>query len=725
MIAILFFAIFFSFRPKLSHRVELAVGQKLHDQANSVAALFSLKLEKTRQDTKILADLATDIFSHPESYRLSAQPGEYDYDEKIGIYGSVRNDGTSVAFLSTLTPLTPNLLKEVRLSEYLNPMFQTLLRQNPDYGRLSLITVDSFQRSFPWFNFKEQIRSGRMKKDYQSSNRSIFAKANPANDPLRDVVWEVIAADFPERGNRVLCAAPFFAGDPFHGIIVTEVNPVSLAKECFLASDFRDRQALILGNGDRVLGISPLIEQSVIQASSDGTPEFLKDLKLRNFSKLKSILSGLPMKEGYSGRLAEDYLQVLPLGPIPARLVALVTPGEVIDISAGESPGLFWSRQRWATWIAVIAGLMLSLNSLWIFNHRKKPEKTSGDEGDAPWPPPESMERFDEFNSEGRGKPGEDASPFDEEEQSLVIGEDHPTELLDECIPDSAERPDDDPFPFREAEQAFDANAMHSAEMIALQSLTHQVAILSCLDMVGPMSLHLPRLCETLQEVFSVQHAIILLYSQEDRTFRALWENPVIREEGAGIRPLEIKAEGFLDLPADSRNVFYINTPSRDSGGDGGLSLIVKRNYMVGALLFQEKILGGVLLVDKDSDFTIDDKNHLLELGGSIALTLRNLYQCEGLLKIDELRREYGLALRRAVETTLDRIREEVQVIYIRFGRSSPSQKKHCEAILFEVGKLMEVVKEVREFDPESDLLQTSSLTETLDSPTMKTEHTP
>ena len=298
MIAILFFAIFFSFRPKVSHRVELVVGQELQDQAKSLAALFSLKLENARLDTKLLADLATDIFSHPESYRLSAQPGEYDYDEKIGIYGSVRNDGTSVAFLSTLTPLTPTLLKEVRLSEYLNPMFQTLLRQNPAYGRLSLITVDSFQRSFPWFNFKEQIRSGRMKKDYQSSDRSIFVKASPANDPQHDAVWEVITAIPPEQGNRVLCAAPFFVGDQFHGVIVTEVNPVSLSKGCFLDSEFRDRQALILGNGDRVLGISPKIEQSVIQDRSEGAPEFLKDLKLPNVSELELILKGLPMTEG-------------------------------------------------------------------------------------------------------------------------------------------------------------------------------------------------------------------------------------------------------------------------------------------------------------------------------------------------------------------------------------------------------------------------------------------
>ena len=317
-------------------------------------------------DTKSLADLATHIFSHPESYRLSAQPGEYDYDEKTGIYGSVRNDGTSVAFLSTLTPLTPNLLKEVRLSEYLNPMFQTLLRLNPDYGRVSLITEDSFQRSFPWFNFKEQIRGGRMKKDYQSSGLSIFVKASPAHNPQHDAVWEVIAADSPEQGNRILCAAPFFVGDQFHGVIVTEVNPVPWAKRSFLDSDFRDRQALLLGNGDQdAWNKSVNGEVSSWRSRSEGAPQFLKDLKLRNVSDLESILSGLPMTETYSGRLSGDYLQVFPLGPFPARLVALLTPSEANDISTGEPPGSFLSRQVWTIWdCSGHVGLMLFLNSL-------------------------------------------------------------------------------------------------------------------------------------------------------------------------------------------------------------------------------------------------------------------------------------------------------------------------------------------------------------------------
>ena len=205
--------------------------------------------------------------------------------------------------------------------------------------------------------------------------------------------------------------------------------------------------------------------------------------------------------------------------------------------------------------------------------------------------------------------------------------------------------------------------------------------------------------------------------------FRALWGNPGVQGKVLEIRPLEIKAEEFLDFSADLREVHYSNAPL-SLGCEESLIQIIKRNYMVSPLSFQEKLFGAVLLADKDADFSGADHNLVKALQVSLALTLRNFYQCEGLLKIDELRREYCLELSRAVETTLDRIREEVQAIYSRLGRTASPQKKNCEAILFEVGKLMEVVKEVREFEPEGELELPPTKAETLNNPNSEREPT-
>ena len=100
-------------------------------QAQSSAELLMSELERVRQETRAAADLATHIFSNPESYRLAAQPGEYDYDQATGLYGSVRNDGTSVVFLSAASALNPEILREIRLSEYLNPVFKASAALEP------------------------------------------------------------------------------------------------------------------------------------------------------------------------------------------------------------------------------------------------------------------------------------------------------------------------------------------------------------------------------------------------------------------------------------------------------------------------------------------------------------------------------------------------------------------------------------------------------------------
>jgi hypothetical protein len=45
----------------------------------------------------------------------------------------------------------------------------------------------------------------------------------------------------------------------------------------------------------------------------------------------------------------------------------------------------------------------------------------------------------------------------------------------------------------------------------------------------------------------------------------------------------------------------------------------------------------------------------------------------------------------------MPQIRTEVQSIYARLGKLTPYYKQHCETILFEVGKLYEMLREARE----------------------------
>ena len=186
-------------------------------QAQSAAGVLRFELERLRQETRAAAELATHIFSNPESYRLAAQPGEYDYDQVTTLYGSVRNDGTSVVFLSAASVLNPEILREIRLSEYLNPIFKTSASLNPLGRSIALYTTDGLVRSYPWFDFKSRIASGALKRSFSVTELPFFAKAMSARNPLKEGVWELVNGGSQSGETQLACAAPFLAGGSFWG----------------------------------------------------------------------------------------------------------------------------------------------------------------------------------------------------------------------------------------------------------------------------------------------------------------------------------------------------------------------------------------------------------------------------------------------------------------------------------------------------------------------------
>ena len=176
-------------------------------QAQSSAKLLMSELERVRQETRAAAELASHIFSNPESYRLAAQPGEYDYDQATGLYSSVRNDGNSTVFLSAASALNPEILREIRLSEYLNPVFKSA-SLNPLCRSIALYTTDGLVRSYPWFDFKNRIASGALKRSFSVADLPFFAKAVPARNPSKESVWEVVTGSSRNGENATrMCRA--------------------------------------------------------------------------------------------------------------------------------------------------------------------------------------------------------------------------------------------------------------------------------------------------------------------------------------------------------------------------------------------------------------------------------------------------------------------------------------------------------------------------------------
>src|SRR5262249_16305249 len=144
----------------------------------------------------------------------------------------------------------------IRLSEYLNPIFKSVLSLKPAYLEIGLYTVDSLIRCYPWFDAKQKMATGDLRRDFRNSEMAFFDGARPEKDPLKKPVWTLSRAS-EQKGGRVMCSAPFESGGAFKGVILLTVTLDAVAEKSLLAKPLEGQVSLILGEGNQVLGMNP------------------------------------------------------------------------------------------------------------------------------------------------------------------------------------------------------------------------------------------------------------------------------------------------------------------------------------------------------------------------------------------------------------------------------------------------------------------------------------
>ena len=666
--------------------------QKLSGDASIQAALLRdslpifnqvvMELEKAQVEAKTLAEWTTQIFTNPESYRLAAEPSEYDYDAATGIYGSVRNDGNSVLLLSGVSSLNPEILREIRLSEYLNPVFMTSARLNPIFREIGFYTTDSLVRSYPWFDFKTLIASGEMKRQFSVTELSFFSKAMPSQNPGQEAICDGATVGIRSIGAQIVCAAPFFAEHTFRGVVAIGIDAGRLAARVFDQVHAQQQFALVLKGSNLVLGMSQGLRQALLRPEFQPALTTFQDLKFQMASGLEPVFHNLP-PDGSFGRQAGFFWLARSDGNLPVRLLMVVPQAEVETLR----PATVTRLSRTLVFCgAILCGLVLALNAWWI----------SGIERHAR----EAVRKFVEpyaalsdlnLNSAlVEGSPvliGEVAPEFSLQSAWKPVEAARDAILQDDGT-ETAEQP-----PEEEIERK-------------LKVLSHQVAILSAFQAGDSLGSNLSRLATALSDIFSSRHASFFSYSPAEGVLRASY----LEAEGANHaqvnEALELK-EGYLfDALVRSHYVTCENAIALFPEDRERLASAVCENYLAAPLLDDGKLLGAVLLADKTGGFSRDDQRLLGVLRDALSETLKNLFQCEGALKLNQLHREYCVELSKAVEPPLDKIREEVQSIYLRLGKLTPHYRQHCEAILFQVGKLYEIVRDASEAQPSGDAKQ-------------------
>jgi GAF domain len=669
-----------------------ARDQKLSADASIQAALLRdsmpiwnqvvMELEKAQVEAKTLAEWTSQILTNPESYRLAAQPSEYDYDAATGIYGSVRNDGNSVLLLSGASSLNPEILREIRLSEYLNPVFMTSARLNPIFREIGLYTTDSLVRSYPWFDFKTLIASGAMKRQFSVTELSFFSKAMPSVNPGQQAICDEATVGIRSIDAQIVCAAPFFAEHTFRGVVAIGIDAGRLAARVFDQVHAQQRFALVLKGKNVVLGMSQGLRQALLHPELQPAVTTFQDLQFQVASGLEPVFHNLP-PDGSFGRQAGFFWLTRSGGTLPVRLLMVLPQAEVETMRPAAVP----SRML-VFYGTILCGLVLALNA-WCISGIERHAREAVGKFVEPYAALSDLNPHLALVESSQVLIGEVVPKFN---ASLQSARNRVEAVRDAILQDEGKETAEQP-PEEDIERE-------------LKVLSHQVAILSALHAGDSLVSNLSRLATALSDIFSSRHASFFSYSPAEGVLRASYLEAEGANRAQGNEALELK-EGYLfDALVRSHYVTCENAIALFPGDRERLASAVCENYLAAPLLEDGKLLGAVLLADKTGGFSRDDQKLLGVLRNTLSGTVKNLFRCDGALKLKQSHREYCVELSKAVEPPLDKIREEVQTIYLRLGKLTPHYGQHCEAILFQIGKLYEIVRDASEMDPSADLKQ-------------------
>lgn len=635
-----------------------AARKMLAGQVQLLRSWLASELEKPRRDVRAIAESATHIFSNPESYRLAAQPGEYDYDSGTGLYGSVRNEGASVAFLSAASSLSPEILREIRLSEYLNPLLRTSALLNELYQSIGLYTTDSLVRSYPWFDFKSHITSGDLRRDFQVTSLPSFAAAMPSRNPGKQTSCDLTREDLRGKGTQWVCSAPFFAGDLFRGVVTVALDFEKLGGRLF-EIPLGEILGLVASREGQVLCLSAGLKKLAPPGFVSGSLT-LRDLKLPGLASLEPLLMSFSGSTTYFARQGGFFVATGSVGNSLERIVVLL-PETATGLRTGRSAPAF---PLWLRLGAVLAcGLLLLVNAAWILESKRR-HRDSEKQLEA------SFTAFSDLNL------------------GSALGKDPPA-LIGALQPDITEE-SGSAEPLRDPEPDSLPSVPSDAAGGRASVLAHQLAVVLSFEAGDSLDANLSSLCAVLRAIFSAPRVSFLSYSPAESALQA----PSLP---GNEQPAMWKGGALFQKVVDLRQTVCSNAAELDPHEKEALASVISGNYLVTPLLDEGELTGAVVLADKDSGFSREDQDLMAFLQEPVARTLNNLYQCEGLARLNSLRREYCLLLARAVETPLDKIRGEVQTIYSRLGSLTPYYKQHCETMLFEIGKLYEMVRAAQE----------------------------
>ncbi len=177
-------------------------------------------LQKVQGDTLKLADFASYLFNHGETLKRYASPSLYEPAPQHRMFGSRQPNGNSWLGVfgkgvDASGQVSPGILKEIHLTEYMDILFRSIAATNPYAVQTYINTANQLSRGMPFVNgeFKWTDATEQFANLPDVTAFDFYYLADAAHNPERKPKWTELYWDPAGLGWMVSSIAPVYRGD--------------------------------------------------------------------------------------------------------------------------------------------------------------------------------------------------------------------------------------------------------------------------------------------------------------------------------------------------------------------------------------------------------------------------------------------------------------------------------------------------------------------------------
>ncbi len=196
-----------------------------------------------------IAEFVTYIYNRLDTFCGRSTEKYYYYRNDKGYYTNRVIDDQSILIVPSNIPLTDNLKKEIKASEFLDVTFKSALKKLP-MMHLVYFVSENFGRCYPAVEM-DCLPEGKDLKDYIF----YFGLAGPEQNPDKKAVWTYPYIDLFNKGWVVTCAIPVYSGDLYKGVVCLDIKTDSIKELIIRDSRVKGGYGFLLYSDGVVLGM--------------------------------------------------------------------------------------------------------------------------------------------------------------------------------------------------------------------------------------------------------------------------------------------------------------------------------------------------------------------------------------------------------------------------------------------------------------------------------------